>query len=344
MKKNFLVCLTFTVSSLVSVTSVARTEKNVSGDLVTFQKGLDAGISGQPLRGIGMLKTLERKKTSAVGEDILEMNIGRLYFQLGRLDEAIESFDKVKKSSDFWLEAQEEKAHAFGRQREFNKVISTLMTVEAPMFDGQVGPEPYFVSALTSYKICDYTAIFKVSDLYKKRFKPRVHALVELADNGTSDHLQAAITHLEAGDLSIQSVGGDAKFLPRNFWHDETIKNNLLKAKQSAKSSAGSGEGASVQVQANRSLISSRVVALARQELKEIQDVTQKLNILEADVIQRIHAFEKSNKDRPVQGELASSSSDTLVFPQTDETWVDELDSYQAQIKGCPERAAKKNL
>ena len=314
-----------------------------ASDLGTYQKALNAGSSGQPAEGLRLMKTLEKKNVSGVGQDLITMNIGRLYFQLGRLDEAIETFDKVKKSSDFWLEAQEEKAHAFGRQREYNKVISTLLTVQAPIFDGQVGPEPYFVSALTSFKICDYSTIFRTTEQYKKRFKPRMHALMDLADNGGSDHLEAAITRLEQGELSIQSVGADAKFLPRNFWHDEAIQSNLTKAK-SAVRKVGGNEGTAVQAQANRGLIRGRVVALARQELKEIQSVTQKLNILEAEVIQRIHAYEKNNKNRPTQGELASSSSDVLIFPQTEESWADELDTYQAQVQGCPEKGVRKSV
>lgn len=317
--------------SLVSHADVSKAQQ----DQATFDKAVTLGASGEALRGIGLLKTIEKKNSAGIGQDLIQLTLGRLYFQLGQMDRAIEYFGMVAKSSDFWLVAQEEKGHAYGRKREYHKVISTLMTVTAPVFDGAIGPEPFFVQALTHLKICDYSDVFKTTDLYKKRFKPRAQALQSLIDQGDSEAFQNAMNRLDQGTIDWQTVGSFAKSLPRNFTRDAFIRSQLFARKAAMKDKSK----VDAQALGNREPILKRMIELARAELKEIQDTTQKLNIIEAEVIQRIHAMDKNREERPVQGDLARGNSHRLVFPveEKGEVWLDELDSYEAQVKECPE-------
>jgi hypothetical protein len=323
-----------------SLSNVRRIEKKLSSmpkgaerDRTVFKLGLALGALGEPVRGISYLKSIEKQNADHIGQDLIDLNIARLYFQMDDLDKSIATYDQVKKNSDLWLTAQEEKAHAYGRKKEYNKVISTLTTVTSSVFDGAVGPEPYFVEALTYLKICDYADIFKVSGQFKARFKPRLHALQSLINDGGSPHLTAALARLEKGDLNWKTIGPEAKYLPRTFVRDDGIMTNMSLRQQAQKANIP------YRVQALNGLITARSIELAKAEIKEIKDTVEKLNIIEAEVIERIHAYDKSKGERPVQGNLASSSSDTLVFPidKSGEVWLDELDSYQARVKGCPD-------
>jgi len=74
--------------------------------------------------------------------------------------------------------------------------------------------------------------------------------------------------------------------------------------------------------------------ARAAAMVKAINDVTNKLQIIEAEVIERI-SIAKRNDNRPEQGSI-QSGTDVMRFPVTDEVWLDELDSYQSKVKECP--------
>jgi hypothetical protein len=68
--------------------------------------------------------------------------------------------------------------------------------------------------------------------------------------------------------------------------------------------------------------------------IKAINSVTNKLQVIEAEVIERITLAQK-NDNRPEQGQI-QSGTDVIRFKVTDDVWVDELDSYQSKVKECP--------
>jgi hypothetical protein len=302
-------------------------------DQQSFNVGLALGALDEPMRGLSYLSEIEPKNAAGIGKDVIDLNMARLYFQLDDLEHALAFYDKISKGSDYWLTAQEEKAHSYGRQKKYDKVISTLTTVVSPVFDGLVGPEPYFVLALTQLKICDYSDIFRTTGQFKVRIKPHVKAIQDLIRDGNSEHITKALARLQRADFDWKAADAEAKFLPHTFFHDPVISQRLvsLKAAVASKNSA--------QSDALIGLIRNRTVDLARLELKEIKNTAQELNIIEAEVIERMHAFDKKKGRRPVQGELTKSSADTLVFPidKSGEIWLDELGNYQAQVKGCPD-------
>lgn len=71
-------------------------------------------------------------------------------------------------------------------------------------------------------------------------------------------------------------------------------------------------------------------------DLKEFKQIVHKLNLIEAEAIQRLY-LDKSLKAARPKKETKTQGADVLVFPYTDELWIDEVDSYQAEVKKCPE-------
>jgi hypothetical protein len=71
-------------------------------------------------------------------------------------------------------------------------------------------------------------------------------------------------------------------------------------------------------------------------KLKEIGETVQKLNLVEAETIQRLYVDENGKK-RGGSVSKIERSSDELSFPATDddEFWLDEVDAYKVSLKGC---------
>ena len=61
----------------------------------------------------------------------------------------------------------------------------------------------------------------------------------------------------------------------------------------------------------------------------------QKMHIVEAEVIQRLH-MDVHLTDTRVQQQNQKDNKDQLYFPYTSAVWLDDLDSYQAKVKDCP--------
>jgi hypothetical protein len=74
----------------------------------------------------------------------------------------------------------------------------------------------------------------------------------------------------------------------------------------------------------------------SERDLAEIGETVQKLNLVEAEAIQRLY-LDENGKRRPGKVAEIDRKSDELSFPPTegDEVWLDELEGYRVNLKGC---------
>jgi hypothetical protein len=96
---------------------------------------------------------------------------------------------------------------------------------------------------------------------------------------------------------------------------------------------------AQMRVEGLRQLAISRARQLATREIAEYRGILNKMHVIEAEAIQRLHIDDDLRGER---SRLAKETygDDVLVFPyNSDEVWFDELDNYRAQVRDCPKRA-----
>ena len=84
-----------------------------------------------------------------------------------------------------------------------------------------------------------------------------------------------------------------------------------------------------------RNQIISRLQAMARTELSAYHVVIEKLHLIEAEVIQRMYLASNIKADKDGNKKFVKTDK-TLIFPYSDELWIDEVDSYHSQVKSCP--------
>ncbi len=271
----------------------------------------------KPAQALSVLARYERTKAGKADPDLMKMTKARLLFQMKRLDEAYNVYSSVSKSSPYWLQSVEERAHTMGRKGDYAKAIADLQTLMTPTFASAVGPEPYFVAAMTHLRICNYSQVYDDTKKFKKHFAPRIAALQLIKTAGNSPAVDELMERLKTQNLSFETVGSLVKDLPRDLSTDAyALSLNVQKA-------------------GDRARLKQRIVTLAKSELKEIDNIITKLQLVEAEVVHRVALSDGSRKDRATQGHI-QSNADTLTFPVTDEVWVDELDSFAAQVEKCP--------
>ncbi len=259
----------------------------------------------------------------------LTMAKARILFQQGDLAASEKTYMQIPQTSEYWFESLEERAHIHGRRKEYSKAIELLKTVMAAPFENVVGPEHFFVASLTSLRTCDYSGVFRTNEKFKDRFLSRTNRLKEIvATNLNADpFLNELLLRINKNKgITFEVVGSLSTDLPRNLHRDQKVIH------------LAQTEPSDLRDRALREQIQS----LARRELKEIESVTNKLHLIEAEVIEGLYLVEERSKNREKQGTILGEKY-ALKFPVNDEVWLDELNAYSAQIEKCPTALPKKS-
>lgn len=257
--------------------------------------------------------SLNFANASGKSEDLANLNLARKLYEKNELDKAIETYQKIPKSSDYWAESIEETAWAHARKQDYEKAIGTLKSVFNPVFAPFIGPETYVLSAFIDLKMCDYKDAYEKISRFKAQMLPRVEALESITKNTNPEFVNNWIQKLSSGEIkTADQLGKDLTKLPR-FIHRDTKKITV-----------------------------SRMKELAQRDLDEISKNLKKMKIIEVEVAQRSFAYEKPEKTAKLKFDKRKSS-DILVFPdeQDGEVWLDEIGKYEVKANKCPSKGAK---
>lgn len=138
------------------------------------KRALDLALSGKEKDALKVLTRLTSENVNADEKDRIYLSIGRIQYQLGKLNEALDAYGKVRAGSPSWLEALEERSVVMLRQGRAEDALATLKTVSAPLYKDQIHSEAYFLIAFAQMRICDYKSVFKTLDLFKERYREKV--------------------------------------------------------------------------------------------------------------------------------------------------------------------------
>ena len=245
------------------------------------------------------------------------MESARTYFARGEFKKAIELYSSIPASSDFWLEALEERAWSNTRLADYESALADLHSITSSVWSSQVGPETYLLSTFVSLKICAYKDVMKKINIFKKRMLPRVDALETLVSKPIPNDFWKMAEDLKKSKVTMVSLGRSAEKYPRYFFRDQILLKELLAN--------------------NNSQTELRLKQLAKEDLKEIELNLKKMKIIDVEVIQKILLADKMQKSKT--GNLQFSKVDRsqqIIFPVTDdEIWVDEVGHFQVKADQC---------
>lgn len=301
----------------------------------TWQLSLQAIKWEESVLAENLLLKLVDEKQDLIAKDRIELNLGRLFFAKKDFQGAIDHYQKVSRGSDFWFEALEEEAWSYIRLNQPDKATSKLTTLLSPVFQNAVGPETYYAANYNALKICDYSTVFKNGKLFKERQQVRIRSLEALAKSGVQELLPQALAGMVAGKASYSDYGKEAAVLPRFFWRDSELQDiaHLIKSKTLSNNS----ETKINEIKNLEKKFSLKMQQMAQSELADYRRVIDKLQIIEAEVIQRLYLDPNLKAKRTEELVPPPTNADVLTFPHDEELWLDEIDSYQSRIKLCPQ-------
>lgn len=334
---------------------------------IQWQLVLALALSGDAGTSAKLLNNLMGSKVSPVGQDLMDMTAARMLFDSGYMDAAIKYYKKVSKSSDYWLEAQEEIAWSYIRKGEPQNTLAITESLVIPGFKDMVGPETIFLRSLSELKVCDYPGVLKSLAMFKERFQPRTKEMLLVSENANTPSVKKFVSLTKERRQKLIELGPLAQKLPRLVTRDESLYQyiRLEKALEAESAIAENLYGKSLalgtskvgfqgEMEELKNLIDSRVTssrnatlgrikALAQEEVADVHRLLQKLHIVEAEVLSQ--ALSVSKVEKATQGTKAiekkgttvAKARDQISFPyEKEQVWFDEISNLEVDVvKGC---------
>lgn len=272
---------------------------------------------------------LKLKKKSPYSQDELNLNIARVLYQDGKYDQAYETYLKVSKKSPLWFDALEERAWSLVQAGQINKAIGDVTTLQSPIFEANVSAESFYLSAYVYHNVCDFKSVFQLTDRFKKNQRNRIAHLESLSSGGAKVQLDSFWSKVLESGLTDQVVVEFKTQLPRQF--EIHRKFRTIAQRVHAKKLKGVIDSSDI------NLGNQWLKKMARLELAEYSDVIQNLNLIDADVIQRLHLDNSINGKRDWNQENRVLTANELKFPyDKEDVWLDEIDNYDVKSLNCP--------
>lgn len=334
---------------------------------IQWQLILALALNGDSATSAKLLQNLMTSKVSPVQQDLMDMTAARMLFESGYMDAAIKYYKKVPKSSDYWLEAQEELAWSYVRKGEPQNTLAVTESLVIPQFKNMVGPETVFLRSLAQLKVCDYPGVLKSLNMFKERYQTRTKEMLAVSENASTPAVQDFVVKMKQRRHKLIELGALASKLPRLVTRDESlyqhirVENALEKEAAIAKDIYGkslalgtSKVGFQGEVEELKNLIDGRVnsarsatlgrmKALASDEVSDVKRLLQKLHIVEAEVLQQALSANKvaqaTEKSKVIEkkGTTIPQERDQISYPyEGGQMWFDEVAHLKVDvIKGC---------
>lgn len=335
--------------------------------VIDWNLAIAYALKDQADKSAKIVSSLLKAKNNPISTELLNISAARMLYQNGYFEASQKYYDKVPKSSEDYLEAQEEKAWGYLRRGQPQNALAVTQSLANPVLAGQVGPESWFLRALSQLKVCDYPGTLETLQQFPKLYKDRTLALDALAKDANTQDVDKAFAKMKVQKLTRADILKEFKNLPRNISRDEKLR--YLLSQQAvlekeadaaeaifAKSLKLTGLQGQFDILHNRALERNssaksearlRVQELAKDEVEETRKILNKMHIVETEVIQQVNSAKRLVKHlggvpEIKLGTTGSQAQDTLKFPFEKEFWFDEITNYKVDIKkGCQARRSE---
>jgi tetratricopeptide (TPR) repeat protein len=287
--------------------------------------------------------------------DTAKLNVARAYYASGNYGQAIASYATIDRPSDYWLDAQFERAWAHFRGNDTNGALAMLYNHESPFFEDFYYPEADLLRAYSLFVMCKFTDATAEMDAFQAKYTPMQQEL-----DGLSVSPEDAFADVDAfrRDKPTKLPG----YVLRAFRHDrrfsdalQTVERAESELKDLKKLDGRAAELARELIETQRD---QRVRAEGERVLERVTKARQELaSMLEGIEITRLDLLnlETQMYERAAATgvldygshigklkELRRTKRGHRVWPWQGEYWADELGWYVFNARpDCPESLAR---
>lgn len=283
------------------------------------------------------------------------LNVARAYYATGNYGQAIAYYAKIERDSDWWLDAQFERAWAHFRGNDVNGTLAMLFNHESAFFQDFYYPEADLLRAYALFVMCKFPDASKEMDAFVAKYQPIGQELTGVA-----------LSPEEAfADVEAFRNGKDTRlpgYVLRPYRHEQRFTDAIATVDKAEDELGRMKKLEGRQAEIARDLVTSQKDARVRTEgarvLARIGRAKQDLDgMLEGIEITRLDllALETKMYERAAATgvldygnrvdklkELRRTKKGFRVWPWQDEYWADELGWYVFSARpDCPESMAR---
>lgn len=134
-------------------------------------------------------------------KDMLLLNVGRSFYGATNYPRAVQAFAAVPRESEFWPEAQFERAWAHFRLSDFNGTLGVLYTLETPFFADYYFPEADLLRIYSMFYLCKFPEANTSIEDFKAKYKSLYDKLVAWGSKTPEENFAAARVYAEKGTV-----------------------------------------------------------------------------------------------------------------------------------------------
>lgn len=143
------------------------------------------------------------------------LSLARIYYSTKHWDSAIEAWNHIPQTSEYYLDALFEESWAFFQTDLLDRALGNIHTINSPYFEENFYPESVILKAVIYFGLCLYDDANKTVGEYRSKFEPiqmeLQKALEKFQDNQAFFDLLRKLREMEktgvkAGDLEVDST------------------------------------------------------------------------------------------------------------------------------------------
>jgi tetratricopeptide (TPR) repeat protein len=167
-------------------------------------KALEGVILNQQGRPVDALTPFEAAQKAGRDRgirftDSLTLNTARSYYAAGNYPRAIQGYATVSRGSEFWPQAQFERAWAHFRIDDLNGTLATLHTLDTPFFESWYFPEADLLRIYSMFLMCKFPQANIEIDAFNEFYKPIHAALQGWTGKSDKESFELARRYAETG-------------------------------------------------------------------------------------------------------------------------------------------------
>ena len=269
------------------------------------------------------------------------------------LGQAVESWDQVQQSSEYWLDAEFESSWAFFLADEYARALGNIHTIFSPYFEDAYYPEALVVKAVTFFVNCQIdNAEATIGQFHERYDQVRDELEAKLGSFEDNTQFFEFLRAVRAGkaDLSprlrgiVSTAIGDRTVL-RNLAYVDELDEEQARLQRAPKELQRSAVGArilqdtalakSFAVDATGDLVRARYARL----LRDLQDLTNQMDTIELEIA----TYQRGQLNQSVQAQMSRAQrskggnvqvdDEHQLWPFDGEYWRDELGFYRQVVK-----------
>lgn len=132
-------------------------------------------------------------------KDAVSLNTARSYYAAGNFPRAIQGYAAVSRGSEFWPQAQFERAWSHFRIDDLNGTLAVLLTLDTPFFTSWYFPEADLLRVYSMFLMCKFPAADSEISAFRTTYAPVHAALRSWSGKSDADTFALARRYAETG-------------------------------------------------------------------------------------------------------------------------------------------------